>query len=298
MASFYPPRPRACFGINRFAARAVSVSSAVLVAMCTSSTAVAGSFVPLGPQYYAYTSVIRAYPNSVTNYGGTQEQRPQATTQTGTGWSVSASSDSANGGTVNARAAMTYNSAPVFPSVTDEYAEASLVDTFMLEGAPLGTQVTVRVQADGYAEHYGYAFFGLHPVGPYDPSDGPGLAASVSLEDSAASFSVDNVVSLIVGQTYQMWLDTQASLEEGSVWEQHPVEVSSAFVDPKFTIQGPYAQSVHFDGLLESAVGGAPAGPAPEPSAWALMIAGFGAIGATERKRRRAPRHVRDNVLA
>jgi hypothetical protein len=65
---------------------------------------------------------------------------------------------------------------------------------------------------------------------------------------------------------------------------------ASAFIDPMFSIDPSFANAGLYSIVTSDGIGnggGTSAPGVPEPSAWALMLVGFGALGATLRGRRR-----------
>lgn len=61
------------------------------------------------------------------------------------------------------------------------------------------------------------------------------------------------------------------------------------YENPYFQIFGGNGQDFEFDFTITRLGDGGGGGAVPEPGAWALMILGFGAVGATLRRRRAAP---------
>ena len=99
--------------------------------------------------------------------------------------------------------------------------------------------------------------------------------------DSAGSgFAFDQEVSASTGSLIGVSLVASA----GIISYGSSIGSGSAYVDPIFVIDDPHWASLY---KIVGVPGDAPTPPAsvPEPAAWSMMIAGFGAIGAAMRRR-------------
>ncbi len=84
----------------------------------------------------------------------------------------------------------------------------------------------------------------------------------------------------------QMIVSSQTDFEFGP-------SQASAFMDPMFSIDPSFLNADQFSIIVSDGIGngnGPVGGGVPEPSAWALMLVGFGALGAMLRARRSASR--------
>ena len=102
----------------------------------------------------------------------------------------------------------------------------------------------------------------------------------------------DQTFSLRGGRIYHIGLGAYASAQ-GINADYEPVFRSSrAFADPYFNIDPDFlAANPGFSLAFSPGVGNTlapPGGAVPEPATWAMMIAGFGAVGSAMRSRRRA----------
>lgn len=94
-----------------------------------------------------------------------------------------------------------------------------------------------------------------------------------------AGFTADQVFYMQPSKTYYVEMLAGASVT-ASPNNAH----AQATVDPVFTILGDYARSYRVMG-----VPGGATGAVPEPASWALMIAGFAAVGSMMRRRQLRP---------
>lgn len=62
---------------------------------------------------------------------------------------------------------------------------------------------------------------------------------------------------------------------------------ASALIDPIFSIDPSFANAGLYSIITSDGIGNGGAGGVPEPSVWALMLVGFGTLGAALRRRRR-----------
>jgi hypothetical protein len=96
------------------------------------------------------------------------------------------------------------------------------------------------------------------------------------------SFSVNSVFLLHTNTIYMVHMDVTASLFGGG-----PPGTNTAYanIDPTFTVHGPFTIQLSdgFGGGINLPGAGA---SVPEPASWALMVIGFGGLGAALRRRR------------
>jgi hypothetical protein len=118
------------------------------------------------------------------------------------------------------------------------------------------------------------------------------------VEDASAaqgtnSFSVNQIVDMIPGQTYTVVLTTFAQSDVSKFapdpsdpsGQTVPFGMDSAVVDPTFTIDPAFAGRWSIAGIpVDTTTPGV-----PEPATWAMLIAGFGLAGASLRRRRAPP---------
>lgn len=102
------------------------------------------------------------------------------------------------------------------------------------------------------------------------------------LDGAGSGFAVDQEVSASVASPLYVLL--QAST--GIISSGRDVAAGLAYVDPIFTIDDPHWASLY---KIVGVPGDAtpPTSSVPEPAAWTMMIAGFGAVGMTMRRRAR-----------
>jgi hypothetical protein len=98
-----------------------------------------------------------------------------------------------------------------------------------------------------------------------------------------AAFEVDQVFFMKPSSTYYIEMyagaGVQAVVFNGAT--------ARASVDPTFTIQGDFALNYRVMGVPGGAVVNPPGGGVvPEPATWAMMVAGFGLLGGTLRRRK------------
>jgi len=140
----------------------------------------------------------------------------------------------------------------------------------------------------GFADHYIVAPWGLPTTGPtFFRIDGPNMTwASVDDISNGPAIAFEN--GKITGLRFafapdgdsrpamQAGVTTTAQIGPGDkIFDGHGLYLST-YTTPGFNISWDYAGSTF------SEIGGA----VPEPASWAMMIAGFGAVGATMRRRR------------
>ena len=113
-------------------------------------------------------------------------------------------------------------------------------------------------------------------------SDFVGLPTSVPTPFSFLHWAVDEDLMLNANEIYTVAMRTtlQATASISGEVSLH------ASIDPTFTVRGPFSieASDGFGGVTTIPA----AGGVPEPATWALMLAGFGAVGAGLRRPRRA----------
>ena len=101
----------------------------------------------------------------------------------------------------------------------------------------------------------------------------------------ADSFAVDSDFLLHTNTIYTVHMDVNAGLFGGG-----PPGTNTAYanIDPMFTVHGPFTIQLSdgFGGGINLPGAG---GGVPEPASWALMLLGFGGLGAALRRRRAGP---------
>ncbi|QJU59038.1 PEPxxWA-CTERM sorting domain-containing protein [Sphingomonas sp. AP4-R1] len=251
------------------------------------------------------TSYYNASGSVVTNLGVTAKYTtdplvPQEVNLAGgNGWSVIATANDNDGGTVTADVGVppnwSYGTGNYLQQIS---ASSTLSYDFSVVGAAVGTIVQVLVYGAGHATQSdpnlgGYASTSFQLGGPggdllYYSIDTVGTQGATN----GGSFVVNDVISLQVGYTYRLALGAYAkgasdeSLDDTSM-PNGKYATFSAGADPLFTILGDNALSYRFEGLPASAIGG-PASAVPEPLSWVMMGGGFGFVGGAMRYRRRS----------
>lgn len=146
----------------------------------------------------------------------------------------------------------------------------------------------------------------------FNPADGGGLRIDISDNVIATSFSqgiacyacvdssiVRNTLTTLPGAKYRTNLNVIGGSDnlvfdntlDGKQAPDDPAPLATADLSPNLLNELSWTPSTFAD-LLTSALPGDSAGPppvagAPEPTEWAFMVIGFGAIGATLRRRNR-----------
>lgn len=185
------------------------------------------------------------------------------------GENASSVSSNAHGGTVTSTAFTTLGLAA---------ASTQLQYTAMLVG-PDGPAVPVEVLANGSATGIGLgssasAFFTLELH--FQTLTG---YASRSFGGTDQSFAVDTIAPFFPNHPFTVTILAMA--DGDSLFDNLPT-ISFASVDPMFIVDPLFADAYHFEGIPFDAGSGA-----PEPSGWALAIAGFALTGLSLRRRPR-----------
>jgi hypothetical protein len=135
--------------------------------------------------------------------------------------------------------------------------------------------VPVRVQAYGYAQGSGFGYQGNTSF----QISGQNFAtvgghAETSAESPFVSFSFDQTILFTSNTDYhvQLFANASAVFRNGG-------GAAVAFVDPVFTVDAAYADRFSIAGVPGQA------SAVPEPGVWALMVVGFGMVGAALRRR-------------
>jgi PEP-CTERM motif len=271
----------------------VSGLAAVLSAMIVGPAAAA---VPL---YHAVVIATVVDANGVQSEIVKGSQSPEAVPvqigATATDWQVGANATAVHGGTAESNI-----QAGPMPTVSGVgFAEqlkstTEVIYKISLGGTASDAFVPVTIGADGTV-----AWSQNGDVeATFDFEGSSGDLISKFIDENAAgqsrlagqtSFSVNQVVDLVPGQTYTVVLTTFAesdlnefqSKPDGTV----PFGEDSAVVDPTFTVDPAFASRWTIEGVPVDTSG---VGGVPEPATWTLLIAGFGLAGAGLR-RRRAP---------
>ena len=156
--------------------------------------------------------------------------------------------------------------------------------TIRLTG-PGGGPVPVTVVANGYADGTGFvpvtnerlyqasASFTLYAETPIT------IDANTSRGNGRQTFALNTVALLMPNTDYSVGLFASAG---GSCY-RGIVNSAEAFVDPSFTVDPAFAALYRIVGVPTAVV--PPTTGVPEPASWALLVAGFGLVGATRRRR-------------
>jgi hypothetical protein len=92
-------------------------------------------------------------------------------------------------------------------------------------------------------------------------------------------------VSLQANALYTVTLNAYAEASQSGL---NGVSYGMAWVDPTFTIDPTFADAAKYRVQVSPGVGNGATSFTPEPGTWALMLLGFGSVGAALRNRRRA----------
>jgi hypothetical protein len=269
---------------NRYVDRREKISSR---SMLLSMAIVASSIVAFdakaqatGGTYSAH-ALVRRLDGSILEDGDYGYfSTPQSTSLFSAGFSVGASANDNDGGT--AYVGLSYTAQGLVPAseyIREMYANAGVEYQFMLSGAPSAAPISVSMLARGSASEGASARVSLS-----------GIGANVTYNTAvgvASSFSELAYFDFVPNQIYRVSLYAQTSFYNFGYLPEGAQVTQSAFADPIFTILGDAADSYSFVGLPASAIGNAlpPSGAVPEPATWAMMLAGFGVIGAQMRRR-------------
>lgn len=275
-------------------------------AVITGTAASPATATQLGGQYFASTQVSRGgyydpatgryidHTSASSSPTNPEPDTPQYSAQEGGGgWRVSAYADDTHGGTVAALAGIAYiedRSAGFIDQLT---ATAQLTYTFSVDG-PAGDSVPVLMHITGLAENglapggitaaasAGYSFSTAQAS---DPKDYISFSKNTDVYGLGGAFDDARLMDLKVGNIYTLFMGSSVTVGSYTVSPDLTYDIATATVDPTFTIQGRSPQSYRLVGLPTSAIGNV--APVPEPASWALMVAGFGMLGATLRRSRK-----------
>jgi hypothetical protein len=154
---------------------------------------------------------------------------------------------------------------------------------------PAGEPVGVNVLANGYAEGSGrspasgeqlYAANARFLLRAETP-----IVAEVFARATRQSFAVNALAFFRPNVRYDV--DLFAEAWAGGPHGVVPASTAQAFVDPVFIIDPAFASLYQLVGVPTVPPGGG--GAIPEPSVWAVLLVGFGCVGAALRRRRHAP---------
>lgn len=152
--------------------------------------------------------------------------------------------------------------------------EVSVDETFRFSFGAAGAQVSLRDFASN-------AYVG-----------GASLYADFGYSAPVQRSVFDQTFSLRGGHIYLVALGAQAIAQGINADYEAAFRSSRAFADPYFNIDPDFlAANPGFSLAFSPGVGNTlapPGGAVPEPATWAMMIAGFGAVGSAMRSRRRA----------
>jgi hypothetical protein len=215
--------------------------------------------------------------------------------RTATDWQVGANATAAHGGTVESNIQM----GPIPRASGGGYAElltsmTTEIYSITLDGTGSDAFVPVTIGAKGTVD---WSQSGLADA--TFSFEGPTSRLIFNeIEDTSApqgtnSFTVNQLVDLIPGQTYTIVMTTFAQADINNLapdpsdptGQTIPFGMDSAVVDPTFTIDPAFAGRWSIDGIpvdTTTTTGGG----VPEPATWAMLVAGFGLAGASLRRRR------------
>lgn len=97
-----------------------------------------------------------------------------------------------------------------------------------------------------------------------------------------AFFDVDQTFLMKPSLTYFVEMNASASVQ-AAIFKG---ATATAMVDPTFTILGDFALNYRVVGVPGGAVVNPPSGAVPEPATWAMLVSGFGVLGASLRRKR------------
>ena len=242
--------------------------------------------------YYDTQFGVQNYAQSTPN----GRDNPGAVSLTRTNFQVDAASVPLDGGTVQADILAAPPSNPGGYAM-DLSAQSSAIYFFTVNG-PLGQEVGVFASAKGTIS---WSQGGISHAGISlnDIRNGYSLMQdSITYNDpgndelkGTSMFDDEQELILYGGETVEVSLNAYTIYHSneylGAPDGSFPYSEDHAVVDPIFTIDPHYADSNLFTldadgGPLKSATPSA-----PEPESWAMMLAGFGAIGGAMRNRRR-----------
>ena len=215
-----------------------------------------------------YTGNVASGIGGTITYGGAVTTGPASYTVGAGGDQATSTSSNANGGSVTSTATSDQ-------LINNGYTR--LQYTARLVG-PDGGPVRARVIANGSATGTGLyatssAYFTLEAY-----STVTGYATYYHGQSgSSPSFAIDTDAFFVPNADFVVTLLALASA--GDPYTHDPAS-SFATVDPMFILDAESAY--HFEGIPAELTGGI-----PEPSSWALMIAGFGLVGSVARRRRK-----------
>ena len=108
-----------------------------------------------------------------------------------------------------------------------------------------------------------------------------------NMAGSGAGGSFSQGLSLQPGVQYNVFMSADAQATVSSNSEQAEYESANAALDPIFSIDSSCGCAGDFQFSFSPGVGnGAATGAVPEPATWAMMLVGFGGLGAAMRSRR------------
>jgi PEP-CTERM motif len=215
----------------------------------------------------------------MTNRGTTSD--PASYTLSANGGYASTTMTARHGGTVQSYVSSN-GIFDGFSTGTQATATGFITYTFMVVG-PQYSVVPVRVQGTGWAK--GDGVFNASASLIVNDITGDGyMSTGANEQQKSGAFTFDMVLYFYSNSAYQVRMET--NVQAGPWWSSGPVGSSSgwasAYVDPVFTIDPAYASQFTLVGIPQEATA------VPEPSAWALMIAGFAMLGSALRARRRS----------
>ena len=216
-----------------------------------------------------YTGNVASGIGGTIAYDGGVTTAPASYTVGGGGDVATSVSSSANGGSVTSTATS---------NVLLNSASTKLQFTARLVG-PDGAPVRARVIANGSATGTGLyatssAYFTLEGFELLT-----GYASYYHGQSGyPPSFAIDTMAFFTPNADFIVTMLALAGAGDPFV---HDPASAFATVDPMFIVDPAFASAYHFEGIPTELTAGI-----PEPSSWALMIAGFGLVGSMVRRRR------------
>jgi hypothetical protein len=184
-----------------------------------------------------------------------------------------------SGGAPKAEGEFIYNLELVAPASIFSPIVVPVYETFTI----LGENLPDDPQGPYYAEEGSVLVYSAY--GDLTQFNICGLMDGCSGTEAAQKIVFDNQIFLQPGLLYGVTLDASIELtgSSGSPF------VGGVYVDPVFTIDPAFlAQNPGYSLEFSEGIGDSP-DSAPEPATWAMMLAGFGGLGATMRRKRPTP---------
>lgn len=162
-------------------------------------------------------------------------------------------------------------------------ADSRITYTFQIVGPESSTYIPFRVQASGYAEGTG-ELFGAYSGFRLDNVFASVLGEAVASNGGFGPYAEFNIDRVAYGLANQDFLVTTSAYASAGGFARRAGS-AFAFVDPVFTLDPAYAGQYRIVGVPGAST--PPVAGVPEPASWAMIIAGFGLVGTTLRRRER-----------